>query len=330
MILDKNKLKRAAFIFFIFGAVMALLRSVMVVRHIEINAYDSKAYTLPDGGVFTAFAVAAALFCALLGVFTLAKCLRTACLPDKTDPLPAGATLACALALFCQAALFAVYALEKTVEVKPFAAIAAALALLSSLIYFLPPGVQFMRGVKRDLPASAGMLPVFYFAARIIDVFTNNNAAPMESSGAYRLLSLVAAMLFFLAEAVSAVHPTALSRFFFCGGVASVMLFIHSVPDIVLRMCGFISFEYSAMLSVCDLLFALYICVRIGTSSVGKLPKKGADGEYEDEDEDEGENGDENENGNGGENTPCEPLPGQGGAAQPYEDRGAPGASAQE
>lgn len=275
----KRPFIRSTAAFLAVGVVLAALRAALVVNHIEKNAFDSSAYTLPDSAPFRLFAVLAALYCVAAAVFGIAKSPRgRVCRPEHSAPAPTAAAFAVALALIVQAAMFVVYCAENKMQPTADNIIQAAFALAASLLFFLPLGVRFIGGAKAPLPLFTAFVPVLYCCARLIVDFVRTNAAPMESSNAYHILSLVALLMLVTAESASRMRQVAPFRFLAFGYTAAAFLLVYAAPNLVLPAFGLLEFDYLTIVSVGDICLAFYCAARVSTCVTEKAPKTPGNG----------------------------------------------------
>ncbi|MBP5155311.1 MAG: hypothetical protein J6252_01870, partial [Clostridia bacterium] len=182
------------------------------------------------------------------------------------------AAFAVALALIVQAAMFVVYCFEEKMQPDAANIIEAVFALAASLLFFLPLGVRFIRGAKSPLPLFTAFFPVLYCCVRLMVDFIRTNAAPMESSNAYHILSLVALLMLITAESAAAMRPVSPFRFVCFGLPAAAFLLIYAVPNIVLPAFGLLEFDYLTVVSVGDICLALYCGARVATCDIADMP----------------------------------------------------------
>lgn len=270
----KKPFLKAAAAFSAAAAALAVIRAVLVVNHIEKNTFYSSVYTLPDSALFRVFAVLVALLCAAAFALGIVKHRKKACVPDQSAPAPTAAAFAVALALIVQAAMFVVYCFEKKMQPDAANILEAAFALAASLLFFLPLGVRFIRGAKSPLPLFTAFVPVLYCCVRLMVDFIRTNAAPMDSSNAYHILSLVALLMLITAESAAAMHPVTPFRFVCFGLSATALLLIYAVPNIVLPAFGLLEFDYLTIVSVGDICLALYCGARVATCGIADMPPK--------------------------------------------------------
>ena len=261
----KNRFLKITAAVFALGAAFAVLRAVLVVNYIEKSSFESGAYSLPDNAPLRIFAVACALFCLAAFVFAFVKSRKKLCVPEQSAAAPAAAAFAVALAFIVQAAMFVVYCAENRIEPDAGNIIENSFALAASLLFFLPLGVRFIRGSKKPLPEFTAFIPVLYCCARLLSDFIRINAAPMESSGAYHILSLAALLMLLTAESASRFRKIPPLRFIAFGFPAVVFLLVYALPNLALPAYGLLDFDLLTVTSVGDICLAFYCAARIAT-----------------------------------------------------------------
>ena len=267
--------KLLAFTALVSSILLAVIRTAIIINNMEKTSVDENAYYLPATDGVIAFGVMAFVFCAAMVVISFFIGRKKICTVDLKSSASASTSLIYAFTLVFLFAVYVYFIASQRHEYTGMECAVSALALLSAL-YFLLSGVLACRKTdcsaeKLALPA---LLPVFYCAIRLLNDFLKKNSAPMESSGAYHILSLAAVMLFFFVEGRSLIKPTPLSVYLICGVSSLVLLIIYALPDLIVHGSGLLEFDYYTFASIADLCVAGYICSRMITCKALTKPDR--------------------------------------------------------
>lgn len=264
------KISKKIMTFAVIGAAlfMSALRCAVVITKMEKNLVDENAYYLPGGKAVTAFALGTLAVCLAFTAVSFRIGRRKISVYDTSNVPSSAAGLTYAFTLICLAALYVYFVISGRLQKSVAEIILAVVTLASGLFYFMRFGAKNRSAEKLAVPA---LLPIIYCAVRLLSEFMQKSAAPMESSGAYHILSLAAALLFFFAEGRSLVGPQSLSLYLAYGSVSTILLLIYAIPNLVIHGLGLLEFDYYAFTSLGDIFMAAYICARM--ISCGVAPK---------------------------------------------------------
>ena len=257
----------------IISFVMAALRAFLISGHLERSTPDNNVYYLPENIEITAFTVVAILFALLfiyLGISSGRK--KVVCLKSFSSSVTIASSLLAFLligaALFYMVSLFSADAAFSLSSLLLFV-----LTLLSALVFLLSALSNGNKRKSESFLASAALIPIIFSAVRILLDFIATSSAPMASSGAYHIVGLVAALLYFLAEGKSYVIETSAATFTSLGYVSIFFLLVYSLPNVILACLGSLVFDVQTAYSAVDLGIVVYIAVRLATSKSNRKIK---------------------------------------------------------
>ncbi len=272
------------------SVVMSILRFFVIAANMEKNNPNADLYYLPKNAVVIAFSIASAILLVAFAISAFKLSNKSAIvLDDRSGSVSVGA-LVLGFA-FVGASIMYFWSLnaesappviggvpnmpmpvnEKGSTIE-FIVVAFGIA---SAMKFMFQGVYNNRkgNLDKRFFALVTLVPIIFSAFRLLDEFINSSAAPLASSGAYHLLGLIAALLFFLSEGRSYAIPTK-SVFFDIYGYCSIyLLLVYSVPHVVAHCLGAFSFDIEAVMSVVDIAIAVYIVTRIINSKTVPFEK---------------------------------------------------------
>lgn len=241
------------------GLVLAAVRSMLVYNLMEVNAYETKTYYLPDSFSVKAFSAVCIAF--LLGFAFCA--IRTGRKKGfelehrETSVLPASCILA--FMVFGAVIIYG-YNLVTNSQAPSFIGALIIVFSIASGVWFLVSGLSTP---KNSAVAFLALMPVFLVIFRLLGDFLRTNATPMASSGGYHIMSLVAVMIYFLCEGKSYLGFGSLATYLVSGYFSIVLLLVYALPNMLLHCFGVFSFDYYAGFSVVDFCTAFYICARM-------------------------------------------------------------------
>ena len=256
--------KKRSLVAVLVTVVMTVLRAVVVYYNMEKNNYENDTYYLPDNltvRIFNALAIASiVLFVAFALSLLFTK--KTSIYHDLSAS-PAG-MLVLAFSMFFVVALFAKkLVVTEEVTYSPISLACVALALVCGLI-FLVLGLKSQKSMPSNAVLSLLMLfPTTFSALRLVERFMDSNAAPLASSGDYRILGLASLLIFFLYDGKSYIHPKSAVIFYLSAFLSVFFLLVYSVPNLALHCFGTFSFDEHAAYSVADIGISVYICSRM-------------------------------------------------------------------
>lgn len=111
---------------------------------------------------------------------------------------------------------------------KLFAILSAAYFLLASSWPSLPK--------RKSLHLLLSIAPILFCALRILNNFINNSTLPLAASGGYRILGMIAAMLFFLQEGKLLVGTKTASAYLVTGYAAVLLCAAYDLPLLIFSM----------------------------------------------------------------------------------------------
>lgn len=219
-----------------------------------------------DSGEFL-FGVATAFCCCLGAVIAFLLGRRLA------PSLPAGlptvtfSAAVCGFAMLTVVAVTAYYtylapAEERILDVNPTVSLLVKLFALGCAVYFLLLAAWMPLGEKKALGLFLALFPVLFCAFRILNDFIDHSTMPLAGHGGYRILGIIATMLFFLREAKFRTGKGGAAAYFILGHVAVILLSAYNVPLLweFLRGEATLTEVLYAMLSIA---FIIYIFTRI-------------------------------------------------------------------
>ncbi len=245
--------------------VMAVLRSFVVARYMEKNVFSNDTYYLADTLLVRAFTVAAIVVVILFAVVPVVFTRKKGSLLLERGSAPIGSLVA-SFSLFGASMLMVAMAFSGKGAFDASSVLMLAL-MIGTAVKFFVLGMQssFTRKCGA-VDAMATLFPIVFSGVRLVEVFLSTNASPLASSGAYHILGLASAMLFFLYEGKSCIRRTSGTAFTVFACCATFFLFVFSVPNILLHCFGTFDFDMYAAFSVVDLGLGIYIIARLASA----------------------------------------------------------------
>ena len=263
----RTKTKFVSLVAFVSFA-MAVLRTVIIQYDMEKNGIENETYYLPDNAEVVVFTVAAVIFALLFvfcAVFFGRKHSVTLC--RSYGAVPAG-SLTLAFALIGAAAVYIATIVRNGRESVTVIGILILVTTLLSAIKFIISGVRYDKTLKNTYHALAAIAPIMLCILRLLGDFIRSSAAPLASSGAYHILGLCAALVYFLTEGKSYVIKTSGSILYAFGYLSVFFLLVYSVPNLFMHCFGFFEFDYYAAYSVVDIGLVVYIITRLSSAKL--------------------------------------------------------------
>lgn len=117
---------------------------------------------------------------------------------------------------------------------------------------------------KKTLHLMLSISPIVYCAMRVLNTFINSSTLPVAVTGGYRVIGLIAAMLFFLNEGKLLLGVKTSTAYQFTGYTAAIFCAAYDVPLLVygLRNGGF---DMSTAYTLLTIGLVAYILTRIAT-----------------------------------------------------------------
>ena len=138
-----------------------------------------------------------------------------------------------------------------------------AFALLTAAYFLLSSATDKLRE-KKTLHLLLSMAPIFFCALRVLNTFINNSTLPLASSGGYRILGMIFAMLFFLNEGKLLLGMKNASAYQFTGFAAVIFCASYDLPLLITGIREGGSWR-NASFSLLTLGLVVYILARIAT-----------------------------------------------------------------
>ncbi len=252
---------------------MAVIRAVIIQYDMEKNEIDTDTYYLPDNLEVTAFTVAVFLFIAL---FTFCAIMlgrgRTVTLDRSFGAVPAG-SLVLAFSLIGAAIVYIAFLVRDGWENHTVIGLLILVTTLLSAAKFIVSGVRYDKKLKNSYHALAAIAPIVLCVLRLLGDFIRSSAAPLASSGAYRIVGLCAVLIYFLSEGKSYVAKTSGAVYYAFGYMSVFFLLIYAIPNLFAHCFGFFEFDYYAAYSVVDLGLAVYIISRLSSAKLTENDK---------------------------------------------------------
>lgn len=195
-----------------------------------------KADDIVGGEVMSA--AVAAISCILL--FLLAQTIHGEFAPTLPHGLPSvtfGASVAGVLLLSSlPITIYTSYFLSSTSRLADdnvvISAVVKLLALLAA-VYFLLTAAYMSLPNRKSMHLLLAMTPILYFAFQILSDFINTRTMPLANAGGYRLLALIAVMLYFLCEGKFLLGRGSVTLLLATGMIAVLLSVSYDIPSLV-------------------------------------------------------------------------------------------------
>lgn len=102
-----------------------------------------------------------------------------------------------------------------------------------SAAYFLIASASVTLSRHKAVHLLLAMTPIFFCALRILNTFINNSTMPLAESGGYRILGMIAAMLFFLNEGKLLIGVKTASAYLVTGYAAVLLCAAYDLPMLI-------------------------------------------------------------------------------------------------
>ncbi len=241
-------------------AVLLLLTAALV-------AYRLWVLSTGRGETVCALLTAAAAAVLLL-ISLLSRRRYTAALPHGLPSVTFGASITGFLLLTVLVAsiYFAYFAPEsnRITDANPFISGLVKVFALLSAIYFLLSAASMSLPKKRALHLFLAIMPILFYAFRILNDFIDNSTMPLANSGGYHILGMIAIMLFFLCEGKMLIGNGKVPIFLAVGHIAVLLLAVYDIPFLFLCLQEGSS-ELEAIYSLLSIAMIIYILTRMAS-----------------------------------------------------------------
>ena len=229
---------------------------------LQANLSDSKA----SDRIYAAFIAG---LCILAAVYAFVVGRRFAPVLKHGLPSVAFGSAVCGFAMLT-AVMGSVYftyfagAEERISDANPTISTLLKLFTIAAAVYFLLQAAFPPLYERKALALLLALTPVLFCALYRLGDFINHSTMPLANGGGYRLLGIIASMLFFLREAKFQTGKGGASLYYAMGHVAVILLFSYNAP-ILLQFFHGEATPTEALYALLSLTFALYIVIRLLT-----------------------------------------------------------------
>ncbi len=258
----------------IVSIIMAAVRTIIIQYDMEKNDIDNDLYYLPDNLEVTVFTAAAMLLTVafIYGGFANGR-KKTVRLERSQGAVPPAA-LVLAFSLIGSSVIHCVFAVRDGITCLSVVDIFVLLFSILSAVKFIVSGIRYNVKLKNSFHALAAIAPIMLSVFRLLGDFINTSAAPMASSGAYHIVSLVCVLFYFLCEGKSYVAPTSGSVYYAVGYLSMFYLLVYSMPNLIIHCFGTFGFDVTAAYSILDIGLVIYIATRLTSATLVEAKKE--------------------------------------------------------
>lgn len=215
------------------------------------------------------YAICVAVLCILAAVYALLVGRRFAPVLKHGLPSVAFGSAVCGFAMLTvlMSTVYYTYfaaAEDRIQDVNPAIATILKLFALASAVYFLLQAAFPPLYRRKAAALLLALAPVLFCAFLILSDFINHSTMPLANGGGYRLLGIIASMLFFLREAKFQTGKGGVALYYAVGHVAVILLFTYNAPMLLQFFHGEAS-PTEVLYALLSLTFALYAAIRILT-----------------------------------------------------------------
>lgn len=250
--------------------IMAAIRTGIFSFYMEKNNIETNAYYLPDNFAVIGFAVLTAVFLAVFAVSALLFGRKKAFVLENSRASVQVGSLILAFALIGETVIYAYSIAVGEGKIRSIGLLIIILSVLCAVSFFMNVRFSFSKKSPEKTLAILAILPIMLTAFRLLGDFIRTNTMPLASSGAYHLLGLTAALLYFLCEGKSHAARVSTATYYFFGFSSVFLLMVYAAPNIVSFCFGNFVFNYYAGFSIVDIATAIYICCRLSNAAVIK------------------------------------------------------------
>ena len=266
--------KKHVALFSLVSLVMAIIRTVIIQYDMENNDIKKDTYYLPDTAEVLIFTIAVFVFIVLFAVCAIMLGRKKVVTLDRSlGAVPAG-SLVLAFALIGAAIVYVAFLVKGGWESRTMIGMLILVTTVLSFAKFIISGVHYDKTLKNSYHAIAAIAPIALCVLRLLGDFIRSSAAPLASSGAYRIVGLCVVLIYFLAEGKSYIAKMSGGTFYLFGYLSVFFLLVYSVPNLFMHCFGFFEFDYYTAYSVVDIGMAVYIIARLSSAKLDEEVKE--------------------------------------------------------
>ena len=241
---------------------LSIYRIIVIMNNIEQSpSAGNNNYYLLDNWQTYRFALvtvgAAALF--LIAALFLGRRLKNQ--PFSVDPSVIFTSSLTGFLLLGAVFYYVFYYIDEPLEASSFVTGIIAFALISA-VYFLMNASGKTGTGSRSL-AWFSLAPIIFYALRLLNDFIRQSTTHNASSAPYLLLSLIAFLLFFLAEGKFRAGTGSITLYILFGSLALLLSLIYALPTLVLSAFWLFPADHTMLYAAIDLTVVMYISARI-------------------------------------------------------------------
>jgi hypothetical protein len=240
---------------------IAVYRIYIITNNIEIDSVESQNYYLFDNAETYIFALLTAVIIAafILAAVFLSRRLRN-CLVFGEPSIIFTSSLSGFLLL--GAVFYYIFYYTEDTNGLSFLDMAIIISAVISAIYLLlnASGKTECNG---KAAAWFSLAPIAFFAFRLLNDFIRQSTTHNASSTNYLLLSLIAFLLFFLAESKFRIGTGSITLYIVFGFLSILLSLIYSLPTLILAAFWVFPTNYTMLYSAIDLTLVMYIAARV-------------------------------------------------------------------
>jgi len=242
------------------GVVLAVIRIFVILGNAVADDADPSYYYVDANGSALVLAIVTAVLCAIAAVLTFLA-------SKNTDGASSRLTRPASLFALCMAPALVLSALSYC-YVDGGITVFTALLILTSLLSAVGFGMLSRDILKYKSIAYAVTVlsATAFYLVRILYDFVRQTAAPLDCSGGYHFISLIAVMLFFMHEARCAAKIPQKGLYLVFGTLVLVTLPIFTLPAITVYFTSGYGTVQTVITSICDIIAYGYIAVRLWLS----------------------------------------------------------------
>lgn len=243
------------------GIAASIYRIIVIKNNIEITRSDDFDYYLFDSPATYYFAVLTAgliLLCIITAVY-LGKRMNNSLV--QSEPSVIFTSSLSGFLLFGAVFYYIFYFSDHKNELSPLVYGIIASAAISAVFFLMNASGRAESNKKAASWLS--LAPIAFFAFRLLYDFIRQSTMHNVSSAPYLLLSLVAFLLFFLAEGKFRVGSGNITFYMLYGFLSVLLSLIYALPALALSAFWLLPTNYTMIYSAIDLTIVLYIVSRV-------------------------------------------------------------------